>query len=222
MVLLGVIGGMAAIVIFGLALSFAPEAIVAIQRGGATPGAIIKNQQTPLPDIVLTNQDGQPMKYSDLRGKPVLIFWGYTHCPDVCPLTMSDFRRIKKMLGDDGEKVAFVMITADPKRDTPDVLKRYVQAFDPAFIGLTGDESSLQKAALDLAASFENRKLDNDGNYLVAHTSFTYLLDQQGRWKNAYAFATPVEVIARDVRQLLAEGALAIDKRVDSPRIMNI
>jgi protein SCO1/2 len=213
-VLLGIIGGIAAIVIFGLALSFAPEVIDAIQRGGAapTPGMIVKNQQVPLRDVVLTNQDGQPMSYSDLRGKPVLIFWGYTHCPDVCPMTMSDFRRIKKMLGDDGEKVAFVMITADPKRDTPDVLKKYVQAFDPAFIGLTGDKDSLQNAALDLAASFDNRKLDNDGNYLVAHTSFTYLLDQQGRWKNAYAFATPVDVIAEDVRQLLTEDARAIDK----------
>src|SRR5258706_2822356 len=91
-----------------------------------------------LQDFTLTNQAGKPMKLSDLRGQIALVFFGYTNCPDVCPIVVSNFTQIKAALGDKASKVAFVFISVDGKHDTPEVLTRWLGAFDPTFIGLTG------------------------------------------------------------------------------------
>ncbi len=202
--LLGILGGIAAIVVFGLLLSFAPEFV----RGPVptpTPGGIAAGEYRDVPSVTLVNQDNQPMKLSDLKGKPVLMSFGYTYCPDVCPMTLSDFRRVKRELGDAGDKVEFVLISVDPARDTPDVLKRYIEAFDPSFIGMTGDEATLQKLAYALDGLFEKQK-PNEGDpnsYTVAHTSFMYLFDQNGKWKMKYPFGTPVDVLVADLKSQL-------------------
>jgi protein SCO1/2 len=199
--LLGILGGIAAIVVFGLLLSFAPEFV----RGPAptpTPGGIVAGEYRDVPDVTLINQNNQPMKLSALKGKPVLMSFGYTYCPDVCPMTLSDFRRVKRELGDAGDQVQFVFVTVDPARDTPDVIKRYIEAFDPAFMGFTGEEATLQKLAYALDGLFEKQK-PNDGDpnsYTVAHTSFMYLFDADGKWKMKYPFGTPVDVLVADLK----------------------
>ncbi|MFC1463703.1 MAG: SCO family protein [Candidatus Brachytrichaceae bacterium NZ_4S206] len=207
-VLLGVLGGMAAIVIFGLLLSYAPQ-LASGPIPTPTPGGVAISQYRTISDVTLIDQNNQPMALSALRGKPTLIAFGYTFCPDVCPLTMSDLRRVKRELGEAGDQVNFVFITVDPQRDTPEVIRRYVTAFDPAFIGLTGDEATLKKLIYEFDGVFEKQppQSNNPESYLVAHTSFIYLLDAQGKWRMKYSFGTPVEVITRDVQAMLSESA---------------
>jgi protein SCO1/2 len=198
---LGILGGIAAIVVFGLLLSFAPEFVRGPQPT-PTPGGIVAGEYRDVPDVTLVNQDNQPMKLSALKGKPVLMSFGYTYCPDVCPMTMSDFRRVKRELGDAGDEAHFVFISVDPDRDTPEVVKRYVEAFDPTFVGLTGDAASLQRLSYALDGMFEKQK-PNEGDpnsYTVAHTSFVYLFNADGKWKMKYPFGTPVDVLAADLK----------------------
>jgi protein SCO1/2 len=204
-VLLGVLGGVAAIVAFGLLLSFAPELAKAGQPA-PTPGGIAAGQYREVPDdITLVNQDNQPMTLAELRGKAVVMMFGYTHCPDVCPIGMSDMRRIKRELGPDADKAAFVFVSVDPDRDTPAVIKPYVAAFDKSFIGLTGDIPALQKFVYAFDGLFEKQKPggDDPNSYVMAHTSFTYLIGPDGKWRMKYPFGTPVDAIVRDVRGVI-------------------
>jgi protein SCO1/2 len=207
-VFLGVLGSMAAIVVFGLLLSYAPQ-LASGPIPTPTPGGVAISQYRTISGVTLVNQANRPMSLADLRGKPTLLVFGYTFCPDVCPLSLSDLRRVKRELGDAGDAVNFVFISVDPQRDTPDVLRRYVTAFDPAFIGLTGDETTLRKLIYEFDGMFEKQKPqgDNPNSYQVAHTSFTYLLDADGRWRMKYSFGTPIEIIVRDVRDMLPESA---------------
>ncbi|MCS6846737.1 MAG: SCO family protein [Anaerolineae bacterium] len=207
-VFLGVLGGMAAIVIFGLLLSYAPQ-LATGPIPTPTPGGVAISQYRTISNVTLIDQNNQPMSLDALRGKPTLIAFGYTFCPDVCPLTMSDLRRVKRELGEAGDQVNFVFITVDPQRDTPEVIRRYVTAFDPAFIGLTGDEATLKKLIYEFDGLFEKQppQGNNPESYLVAHTSFIYLLDAQGKWRMKYSFGTPIEVITRDVQAMLRESA---------------
>lgn len=202
--LLGILGGIAAIVVFGLLLSFAPEFV----RGPVptpTPGGIVAGEYRDVPDVTLVNQDNKLMKLGALKGKPFLMSFGYTYCPDVCPMTLSDFRRVKRELGDAGEDVNFVFVSVDPARDSPERLKRYVQTFDPEFVGLTGDDASLQKLVYALDGLYEKQK-PNEGDpnsYTMAHTSFVYLFDENGKWKMKYPFGTPVDVLTADLKAQL-------------------
>lgn len=207
-VLLGVAGGMTAIVVFGLLLSFAPEFVRGAQPT-PTPGGIAAGQYRQVPDVRLINQDNQPLTFSALRGKAVVLAFGYTHCPDVCPLFMTDMRKIKQQLGNDAEKTTFVFISVDPKRDTPAVIKRYVTAFDPSFIGATGDDATLRQAIYAFDGMFEIGKPEgaDPNSYSVAHTAFMYLIDPQGKWQMKYPFGTDVALIAKDVRAVLKPAA---------------
>ena len=108
-----------------------------------------------LQDFTLTSQTGAPLSLSDLRGRAVLMFFGYTHCPDVCPTTLADYTRIKQALGGDADKVAFMFISVDGKRDTPDVLAQYLHQFDDQFIGLTADEATLKRIGAEYGLLFQ-------------------------------------------------------------------
>jgi protein SCO1/2 len=203
-VLLGVLGGIVAIIVFGLVLSFAPE-LARNAQPTPTPGGIGVGQYRYVPALPLTNQDGRPMSLADLRGKPVLLAFGYTHCPDVCPLFMSDMRKVKRALGDAGDRAAFVFVSVDPKRDTPEVIKRYVTAFDPAFIGATSDDATLRSLVYAFDGTYEIGEPDaaSPNSYLVAHTAFTYLIDAEGKWRLKYPFGTPVDTVVNDMRAIL-------------------
>lgn len=162
----------------------------------------------PVADFTLPSQTGQPFSLSELQGKIVLIYFGYTFCPDVCPATLAEFVHVKRSLGDDADRVAFVFISVDGERDTPDVLARYMQAFDPAFIGLQGNDPTLRRISNDFGLYYQKRNVeDSSTGYLVDHSAATYLLDDQGRMVFVYSFGTRPEVITADIRPLLADAS---------------
>jgi protein SCO1 len=205
--LAAVAGALAVIVLIGLALSYAPN-VLSPQAPTPTPGGMFIENIHPARDFTLTDQNNRPFKFSSLRGKAVLVFYGYTHCPDICPLTLADFKRIKGAMQQTSpnlaDHVAFVMISVDGERDTPDVMKHYVEMFDPTFIGLTGNPDTVANIGLDYGVKVEKQKPSGtQASYLIAHTSFTYLFDPQGNWRIAYPFDTPNDQIANDVQRLL-------------------
>ena len=160
-----------------------------------------------LRDFTLTDQEGQPMRLSDLRGRLALLFFGYTSCPDVCPTTLVDFAQVKRLLGDQSSQVAFVFISVDGTRDTPAVLKRYVKHFDKDFIGMTGPEDDVRRIGADYGLYFERQPLPgSQTGYSVDHTAVAYLVDREGRMIMLYAYSTPASVISADLRKLLSES----------------
>ncbi|MCO5176469.1 MAG: SCO family protein [Thermomicrobiales bacterium] len=161
---------------------------------------------TQLPDFTLTSQTGQPLSLSELYGKPVLLFFGFTHCPDICPTTLAEFRSIKQDLGDAGQNVAFVFVSVDGSRDTPDIIANYVGRFDPNFIGLTGTEDLVREVGKDYFLQFQRADLGDgaaDGDYTVDHTAYTYLIDPEGRLRVIYPFQTSPSTIVDDLKSLL-------------------
>ncbi|HEY3290274.1 MAG TPA: SCO family protein [Anaerolineae bacterium] len=171
------------------------------------PHGVVIDPPKPMPDFTLTNNKGVPTRLSDLQGKYVLMFFGYTHCPDICPLSLGDFKAIKKSLGEDASKVTFVFISVDGSRDTPEVLNNYVNAFDTEFVGLTGDDTEVAKIGINYGVHFEKQKATGSAAaYLVAHTTYSYLLDAQGQWRMVFPFKTPIESVARDIEKELAQA----------------
>jgi protein SCO1/2 len=206
--ILSIVCAVLCIIGVGLALTFGPELYATLTRPAfvGAPSSVVKNPPVPLRDFELTNQDGQPTQLSDLRGKTLMLFFGYTHCPDVCPVTIADFVQLKKKLGSEAEKMAFVMVSMDGERDTPAVLKNYLRTFDPTFIALTGDPEKVRSITADFGANFiKQQKTGTQESYLIAHTAFSYLIDQEGRWRAAYPYGMPTDDIASDIQKLLSE-----------------
>lgn len=177
-----------------------------------TPGSEIKpigaaiDPPHPINNVVLLNQDGVPWGVGNLRDRVVLMAFAYTHCPDICPLTMADFRRVKTALGDDAKQVEFVFVSVDGKRDTPPVIKQYLLAFDPGFVGLTGDESFVKQLADQFGARFQAEAPKSGAtSYAVAHTSYMYALDKQGRWRITFVYQSDPEQVAATLRPLINE-----------------
>jgi protein SCO1/2 len=129
--------------------------------------------------LALTDHTGQPRKLEDFRGKAVVVFFGFTHCPDICPTTLADLSAAIKSLGPQAEKVQVLFVTVDPERDTKDVLAKYVTAFDPRFLGLYGDAAATQRVAKDFKIYYEKRKTGE--SYSVDHSGQSYVIDPQGR-----------------------------------------
>jgi protein SCO1/2 len=180
-------------------------------------GGAVVNPPFQVRDFALSDQTGAPMSLSALRGRAVVLFFGYTHCPDVCPTTLADFTRVKKSLGAEAHRVTFVLVTVDSKRDTPAVLKEYLSHFDPGFIGLTGDETTLRSMAGEYGAYFDalaSKQAANErehhhaeglntSNYFVQHTSPAYLIDPKGFLHRVYFNGTAPEVITSGIQQIL-------------------
>lgn len=144
------------------------------------------------------------MRLSDLRGKHVLIAFGYTHCPDVCPVTLARFKQIKAALTDKASEIHFVFISVDGKRDTSERLKEYLSLFDSDFIGLTGDEASVRDVIGRYGGQFE---INDAGGlreeYTVDHTASNFLMDAGGKWVRTFAFNTKPGLIAEDILKLM-------------------
>ena len=158
------------------------------------------------PDFSLVDQHGNPFTLSEQRGSLVLIFFGYTHCPDVCPVTLSEFKQIKSRLGSKSEQVRYVFITVDPERDTQERMKLYIENFDPEFFALTADPQTLQAVWEDYGVYQERQDTGSAAGYLVDHSTRTYAIDGQGRWRLNYPFGMEVEKIYQDIVHLLREG----------------
>ena len=165
-------------------------------------GAIKITPPRGMPDFTLTNQHGERMSLSDLRGRYALLTFGYTHCPDVCPLTLNEFRRIRESLGELAAQVAFVFISVDGQRDRPAVIRRYFATRRlEGLIGLTGDEADVRRLGGDYGLAFE-RRAEGDA-YLVNHTAGSFLLDREGRWMMRYSFGVMPSLIVDDLTALL-------------------
>ncbi len=170
------------------------------------PGTVL-DPPKEIGDFTLTSHTGDPLSLSDLRGKAVLLFFGYTHCPDVCPMTLAEFKQVKRELGDAADRVAFVFASVDGERDTPERLAAYVGAFDPDFIGLTGDEATLREIGRDYGLFFQRSTYDNtQADYLVDHTASSFVVGPEGRLRIVYPYQTDPAIIAEGIAALLDEG----------------
>lgn len=155
-------------------------------------------------EFTFTSHTGEPLSLSDLSGKYVLMVFGYTHCPDVCPANLLEFRQIKRDLGSAAEQVEFVFVSVDPERDTPDHLRRYLQRYDPSFIGLKGDETELERIKSDYGLFWEIKNNgDSDAGYLVDHSASRFLINPDGELVRVYSFTTGPATIKEDIRSLL-------------------
>lgn len=156
-------------------------------------------------DFQLTDHTGRVRTLADFKGKAVLMFFGYTHCPDVCPTTMSDMAQALILLGKDAEKVQVLFVTVDPERDTQDLLAKYVPAFNPGFLGLWGDEAATAKVAKDFRIFYQKSKGSPPQRYDVDHTAGTYVFDPSGKLRLFMSYGKGAEIIAHDLRILLKD-----------------
>lgn len=147
----------------------------------------------------LTNQDGVMVSDADFKGKVMVVFFGFTSCPDICPVTSASFAKILSILGENASQVAPIFISVDPARDTPAVLKKYLSNFDPRIIGLTGTDEQLKQAASAYKTYFSANS--ESGN--VDHSSFIFLMDKNGVYTKHFAYDAPAEEIANAVSELL-------------------
>jgi protein SCO1/2 len=167
-------------------------------------GALI-DPPVPAADFELNDQYGQPFRLSDQVGEVVLIFFGYTHCPDVCPVTMAEYMRVKARLGEQANQVRFVFITVDPERDTREVLQAHLNNFDPTFTALTGERAELEKVWRSYGVYQGRNDSLGGSSYLVDHTSRVYAIDKSGNWRLTYEFGTETDKLFQDVAYLLRE-----------------
>jgi protein SCO1/2 len=157
-------------------------------------------------EFALTRGDGTSFQLSEMRGRVVLLFFGYTSCPDVCPTTLAELNQAMKQLGDDANRVQVVFITVDPQRDTPQRVQEYVDHFNSNFIGLGGTEEELTKIWSDYGVFREIVEGTSALGYLVNHTARVTLIDKDGNLRLSFSFETPVEDIVHDLRIILKES----------------
>ena len=152
--------------------------------------------------FALTDHTGKPRTLEDFRGKVVVVFFGYTRCPDVCPTTMVELKQVMQALGPEADKVQVLFVTLDPARDTAAVLSQYVPAFDTRFLGLYGDPAATLKTAKEFKVFFEKRPSENPDAYTVDHTAASYVFDPAGRVR-LYVKHDQIGTLVEDIRTLL-------------------
>jgi len=155
-------------------------------------------------DFALTDHTGKARRLSDFQGKAVVIFFGYTHCPDVCPTTLATMRDTLKLMAADAGRVQVLFVTLDPLRDTPQLLAQYVPWFEPSFIGLWGDEKTIATVAADFKVFYAKQPGKEAGDYSIDHSSTSYVFDPKGRLRLALRHGETPERVAADLTQLLA------------------
>jgi protein SCO1/2 len=172
--------------------------------GSATPFNGVDITGSDLgPDFRLTDHNGRERTLADFRGKVVTLFFGYTHCPDVCPTTLSEMANALRALGPDAARVQVLFVTVDPKRDTPELLRNYVPAFDPTFLGLYGDAAATAKVTKDFKIYAAERPGKTPESYTVDHSAQSLVFDAKGRLRLMLAYGTPGDKIASDLKVLL-------------------
>lgn len=156
-------------------------------------------------NLALTDPDGRPRSLADFKGKVTVVFFGFTQCPDVCPTTMSELASIKKKLGADGDRLQGIFITVDPERDTPEILKAYMQAFDPSFIALRGSAEQTAATAKDFKVYYAKVPgKSGDNSYTMDHTAGSYIFDATGRLRLFTRYGSGSEALESDLKTLLS------------------
>ena len=155
-------------------------------------------------DFALTDHNGTPRRLADFKGRAVLVFFGYTQCPDVCPTTMNNMRELMTKLEPEAERVQVLFVTVDPERDTPQLLAQYVPAFHPSFLGLYGDAAATAATAREFKIFYNKQPGSTPGSYTVDHTAGNYLFDPRGRLRLYVRHGETPERMAQDIKRLLA------------------
>ena len=153
-------------------------------------------------EFKLTDHTGKTRTLEDFRGKIVVMFFGYTYCPDVCPTTLAELKSVKEQLGEEGKSLQVLFVTVDPERDTPKALADYVPAFDPSFLGLYGDPAATAKVAKDFRVFYQKVPGKTPGSYTVDHTAGSYVFDRQGRLRLFVRHGNAANLVS-DIRTLL-------------------
>lgn len=155
-------------------------------------------------DFSLVDPDGKVRTLADFKGKVVVMFFGYTQCPDICPTTLTEMQQVMSLLGPQSDKVQVLFVTVDPERDTAAILKQYVPSFDPRFLGLRpADEVALEKVAKDFKIYYKKVPGSNSGSYTMDHTAGSYAFDPEGRLRLYIKHAQGPETLAHDLKELL-------------------
>lgn len=154
-------------------------------------------------DFKLTDHNGRPRTLADFRGKVVVMFFGYTQCPDICPTTLSDLAAALQKLGADASSVQVLFVTIDPERDTPALLSSYVPAFNPTFLGLYGDAAATAATAREFKILYQKQPGATPGSYSMDHSAGTFIFDPQGRLRLFVTHGQGPELFAHDIRELL-------------------
>lgn len=160
----------------------------------------------PIADFTLINQDGQSVRLSDYRGRLVLLFFGYTHCPDVCPTTLARLNQVMRALGDEAKAVQVLFVSVDPERDTPAVLKQFLSHFNPAFTGLTGQAEEVRAVTQAFGVYVQKEEVGSAAGYLVTHTARIYAIDPDGRLVLTFHPEMETQDVIADLKYLLKEG----------------
>ena len=156
-------------------------------------------------DFTLTSHAGTQFRLADQTGKIVVLFFGYTSCPDFCPTTLMEFKKVRARLVREAEHTQFVFITVDPERDTPDKLRAYLNSFDPAFIGLTGTEAELAPVWRTFGVFREKKPGASALGYSMDHSTTVYVIDQRGNLRLTYSYGETADDMAQDVNYLVSE-----------------
>jgi protein SCO1/2 len=150
----------------------------------------------------LTDQNGRTVTDRDLRGRPFLVFFGFTHCPDVCPTSLFEISEVLGKLGPDAQKLSALFVSIDPERDTPAAMKDYLSSFNPRLVGLTGDPAAIAAVAKEYRVYVKKVPLDH-GDYTMDHTALVYLMDKEGRFVTPFNLKRTPEDAAADLRRYL-------------------
>jgi protein SCO1 len=154
-------------------------------------------------DFQLVDHNGQPRSLADFRGKVVVLFFGYMHCPDVCPTTLAELAEVRKRLGADAARVQVLFVSVDPERDTRDLLASYVPAFDPSFLGLYGDAEALARTAKEFKIVYQKRAGQAPERYTMDHSAGTFVFDPEGKLRLYVSYGQGPAVFEHDIRELL-------------------
>jgi protein SCO1/2 len=154
-------------------------------------------------DFHLADFNGKPRSLADFRGKVVVLFFGYTHCPVVCPTTLADLAQVMRMLGKDADRVQVLFLTIDPERDSPELLAKFIPSFDPSFLGLSGDAQAIAQTAKSFGVTYE-KQYYKKGSYTMLHSDGTFLIGPKGRPLLLSRYGQQAELLVQDIRLLLA------------------
>lgn len=168
-----------------------------------TPRVLKSTTDNPANEFALTDQNDKAFHLSQLRGKVVFLFFGYTHCPDACPTTMAKLSQVYKLLGQNADQAMTVFVSVDPGRDTTSVLKSYLAYFHMNSIGLTGTKAEIDSVVKQYGARYEIEQSDSAAGYHINHSTDLYLLDQKGELAKTFSYSDGTQVIVEGVRSLI-------------------
>lgn len=190
------------LVIAAFAAGLASVLAIVVFIAGRGPAPLVATASAIGGPFSLVDQNGKPITNEDLKGRPFLMFFGFTHCPDVCPTTLFEVSEVLKQLGPDAGGARALFVTVDPERDTPAIMKDYLSSFDPSVVGVTGSREAIDKA-LKAYRVYSKKVPTEGGDYTMDHLAIVYLMDKQGRFVAPFNLKRRPEEAAADLRRYL-------------------